>query len=600
MKNRSLDPTTERSTLRRLTKYLKPHAGLMVCAFLCAVISAAAMLFTPVIIGDAVDCIVGKNAVDFDKLTIYLCVLGGLIAAVMLFQWLMNLCAQRAAHLSVSDARKAGFSAVTDAPLSYVDSRSPGDITSRISVDADQIADGIVQGATQIFTGVVTIIGTLILMIRISPWIALAVAALTPLSLLVSYLVARGSHKYFTEQTSVRGDLYSRTEETVRNRALIAAYGYSDTAEAQFGKTNNELKRCGFKATFYSSLVNPSTRLINSLVYAVAAVMGTVFAINGQVTVGGITQLLLYANQFARPLNEITGVITEFQTSLAAAKRILDLTDVPPQDDSGKTLAASGDIQVKSLDFSYVPERPLISDMDITVPRGTLVAIVGRTGCGKTTLINLLMRFYDPDSGQILFDGEDASSFSRSSVRKSFGMVLQDSWIFKGTVRDNIAYGKPDATDAEVRAAAKAADIDGFIERLPDGYDTVIDDGDGISQGQKQLINIARIMLVDPPMLILDEATSNIDTRTEKRVQAAFDKLLRPENGEKKTGFVVAHRLSTIVNADMILVMDSGKIIERGTHKQLLKQGGAYAELYQAQFARPEVLDGATVVRSNA
>lgn len=569
-------------------KYLKPHSGIMVCAFLCAVISAAATLFTPVIIGNAVDCIVGKGNVDFGKLGIYLCVLGGLIAAVLLFQWLMNLCAQRAAHLAVADVRKAGFAAIVDAPLSYVDSQSPGDVTARVSVDADQIADGIVQGATQIFTGVVTIIGTLVFMIRISPWIALAVAALTPLSLLVSYFVARGSHKHFTEQTAVRGDLYARTEETIRNRTLVAAYGYAERAEKAFEKTNTELKNCGFKATFFSSLVNPSTRLINSLVYAVAAVMGTVFAINGQVTVGGITQLLLYANQFARPLNEITGVITEFQTSLAAAKRILDLTEVEPQNDSGKTLVSSGSIAVRSLDFSYVEDRPLIQDMNIEVTPGTLVAIVGRTGCGKTTLINLLMRFYDPNSGRILFDGETADSFSRSSVRKNFGMVLQDSWIFKGTVRDNIAYGKPDATDEEVRAAAKAADIDGFIERMENGYDTVIDDGDGISQGQKQLINIARIMLVDPPMLILDEATSNIDTRTEKRVQAAFDRLLRPENGEKKTGFVVAHRLSTIVNADVILVMDKGRIIERGTHTELLKKNGAYASLYQAQFARAE------------
>ncbi|MDE5592459.1 MAG: ABC transporter ATP-binding protein/permease [Clostridiales bacterium] len=581
-------PTKKQSTLRRLMKYLKPHGGLLALAFLCAVITAAAMLFTPVVIGEAVDCIVSKGNVNFEKLAIYLCVLAGLIAAVLLFQWLMNLCANRAAHLAVADARKAGFAAVTDAPLSYVDTQSQGDIAARISVDADQIADGIVQGATQIFTGVVTIIGTLVFMIRISPWIALAVAALTPLSLLVSYFVARGSHKYFTQQTAVRGELYSHTEETVRSRTLVAAYDYSERAERDFDTTNTELKKCGFKALCFSSLVNPSTRLINSLVYAVAAVMGTVFAINGQVTVGGITQLLLYANQFARPLNEITGVITEFQTSLAAAKRILDLTEVKPQDDSGAELKSDGNIAVSNLDFSYVPERPLIQDMNIAVEKGTLVAIVGRTGCGKTTLINLLMRFYDPDSGQILFDDVNAEEFSRSSIRKNFGMVLQDSWIFKGTVRDNIAYGKPNATDEEIKAAARAADIDGFIERLPNGYDTVIDDGDGISQGQKQLINIARIMLVDPPMLILDEATSNIDTRTEKRVQAAFDRLLRPENGNKKTGFVVAHRLSTIVHADIILVMDKGQIIERGTHTELLKKNGAYASLYQAQFARTE------------
>ncbi len=573
-------------------KYLRPHAGLLAFAFLCAVISAAAMLFTPVIIGNAVDCIV-EYSVDFGKLAVYLCVLAGLIAAVMLFQWLMNLCAQRAAHLTVRDARRDGFAAIVDAPLKDIDARSQGDLAARISVDADQIADGIVQGSTQIFTGTVTIIGTLVFMILISPWIALAVTVLTPLSLLVSYFVARGTHKYFTEQTRVRGELYAKTDETVRNRAVIAAYGYSPCAERDFGVINDELKTCGFKATFYSSLVNPSTRLINSLVYAVVAVMGTVFAITGAggfmgkvVSIGGITQLLLYANQFARPLNEITGVITEFQTSLAAARRILDLADMPPQDDDGKRLENCNSIEIKDLDFSYVPEKPLIQDMNVKVPNGTLVAIVGRTGCGKTTLINLLMRFYDPDDGQILLGGTDASEFSRSSVRKNFGMVLQDSWVFKGTVRDNIAYGKPDATDEQIVAAAKAAHIDGFIRRLPNGYDTVIDDGDGISQGQKQLINIARIMLVDPPMLILDEATSNIDTRTERKVQDAFDKLLRPADGKKKTGFVVAHRLSTIVNADIILVMDAGKIIERGTHKELLEKGGAYAELYKAQFAK--------------
>ena len=567
-------------------KYLRPHGGLLAAAFLCAVVTAVAMLFTPVVIGDAVDCIVGVNDVNFRRLAIYLCILAGLIVAVLVSQWLMNICAQRAAYLTVKGARESGFSALIDAPLSFVDEHSPGDLSARISVDADQIADGIVQGATQIFTGVVTIIGTLVFMIMISPWIALAVAALTPLSMLISYFVARGTHKYFTEQTKVRGEMFAVTEETVRNRALVAAYGYAERAERDFDKTNSEFNRCGFRATFFSSLVNPSTRLINSLVYAVVAVMGTVFAIDGKVTVGGITQLLLYANQFARPLNEITGVITEFQTSLAAAKRILDLADVAPQDDSGKTLQSCNSISIQNLDFSYDKDKPLIRDMNIDVPEGTLVAIVGRTGCGKTTLINLIMRFYDPDKGKIVLDGEDAESFTRSSVRKNFGMVLQDSWIFKGTVRDNIAYGKPDATDEEVIAAAKKAHIDGFIRRLPDGYDTIIDDGDGISQGQKQLINIARIMLVDPPMLILDEATSNIDTRTEKRVQHAFDKLLRPENGKKKTGFVVAHRLSTIVHADVILVMDKGNIIERGTHKELLEKNGFYASLYRAQFAK--------------
>ncbi len=572
-------------TIKRLMKYLRPHAGLLVTAFLCGAVSATGSLFAPVVIGDAVDCIVGAGNVDFDRLAVYAIALAVIIAAVMIFQWLMNVCAQKAAHLTVRDARKDGFKAVVGAPLSYIDGHSHGDLSARLSVDADQIADGIVQGSTQIFTGVVTIIGTLVLMIIINPWIALAVAALTPLSLLVSFLVARGSHKYFLAQSRVRGELYQKTEEGTANRALIAAYGYAPRVEESFDSTNAELKECGFKATFYSSLVNPSTRLINALVYAVAALMGTVYAINGLMTVGGITKLLLYANQFARPLNEITGVITEFQTALSASKRILDLADVQPQDDDGESRTLDGNIALENMSFSYVPDKPILKNLNLDVSRGTMVAIVGRTGCGKTTLINLLMRFYDPDSGKILLDGVDSADIKRSAVRSEFGMVLQDTWIFKGTVRDNIAYGKPDATDAQIKAAAAAADIDGFIERMPDGYDTVIDDSDGISQGQKQLINIARVMLADPPMLILDEATSSIDTRTEKRVQAAFDRLLHPADGSKKTGFVVAHRLSTIKNADLILVMDAGEIIERGTHEDLLAAGGAYAELYNSQFA---------------
>ena len=565
MSKRSANKKAQRATLARLMKYLKPHAFLLVAAFLCAIVSAGGQLLTPVIIGKAVNCTIGVNNVDFVELGKYLIALAAIIAAVLLFQWLMNLCAQRAAHLTVASARRDGFKALIGAPLSYIDGHSHGDLSARLSVDADQIADGIVQGATQIFTGTVTVVGTLVFMIRINLWIAIAVAALTPLSLFVSYFVARGTHKHFTEQTAVRGELYQKTAETADNRALVAAY-------------NSHVN-------FYSSLVNPSTRLINSLVYAVAAIMGAVFAIDGSMNVGDITSLLLFANQFARPLNEITSVITEFQTSLAAARRILDLTDVEPQDDDGKALGPVGNVALDKLCFSYDPEKPLLQDLELSVPQGTMVAIVGRTGCGKTTLINLLMRFYDPDSGRILFDGVSSSDIKRSSVRGGFGMVLQDSWIFKGTVRDNIAYGMPDATDEQVKAAARAADIDGFIERLPNGYDTVIDDGDGISQGQKQLINIARIMLTVPPMMLLDEATSNIDTRTEKRVQAAFDRLLRPENGKKKTAFVVAHRLSTIESADVILVMDKGRIIERGSHAELIKRGGAYAELYNAQFA---------------
>lgn len=575
------------ATLGRLMKYIKPHALLVVAAFFCAVVSAAASLFAPVVIGESVNYIMGAGAVYYKPLATRIVLLAVLIVAVLVFQWLMNIFAQRAAHLTVRDARRDGFSALVTAPLSYIDGNGHGDLAARLSVDADQISDGIVQGATQLFTGIVTVIGTLALMIRINPWIALAVAALTPLSLFVSFLVARGSHKYFSAQSKVRGELYQKSEEIIGSRALVAAYGYAPRAEQSFGETNEALRRCGFKATFYSSLVNPSTRLINALVYAVAAVMGAVFAIDGKMSAGDIATLLLFANQFARPINEITGVITELQTSLAAAKRTLDLAEVKPQQDSGtvKDKTLGGDIAITDMTFSYTPGKPILKNLNLAVKPGTMVAIVGRTGCGKTTLINLLMRFYDPDSGKIYFDGIDSTEVQRSCVRKGFGMVLQDSWIFKGTVRENIAYGKPDASEDEVKAAAKAAHIDGFIERLPNGYDTVIDDGDGISQGQKQLINIARVMLVNPPMLILDEATSNIDTRTERRVQEAFDALLRPENGVKKTGFVVAHRLSTIKNADVILVMDSGEIVERGTHDELLSRVGVYAELYNAQFS---------------
>ncbi|MCH5350587.1 MAG: ABC transporter ATP-binding protein [Clostridiales bacterium] len=575
------------AVLGRLMKYVKPHALLVVAAFLCAVVSAAATLFAPVVIGDSVNFIMGAGRVYYRPLAARLVLLAVLIVAVLVFQWLMNLFAQRAAHLTVRDVRRDGFSSLVHAPLSYIDGNGHGDLASRLSVDADQISDGIVQGATQLFTGIVTVIGTLALMIRINPWIALAVAGLTPLSLFVSFLVARGSHKYFSAQSKVRGELYQKSEETIGARALVAAYGYAHRAERSFNDTNESLRNCGFKATFYSSLVNPSTRLINALVYAVAAVMGAVFAIDGKMTAGDIATLLLFANQFARPINEITGVITELQTSLAAAKRTLDLAEVKPQSDSGTVTdkKLSGEIALNNMTFSYTEGKPILKNLSLEVAKGTMVAIVGRTGCGKTTLINLLMRFYDPDSGTILFDGINSADIQRSCVRKGFGMVLQDSWIFKGTVRENIAYGKPEATLDDVKAAARAAHIDGFIERLPNGYDTVIDDGDGISQGQKQLINIARVMLVNPPMLILDEATSNIDTRTERRVQEAFDSLLRPKDGVKKTGFVVAHRLSTIKNADVILVMDKGEIVERGTHDELLALGGVYAELYNAQFS---------------
>ncbi|MDE7464182.1 MAG: ABC transporter ATP-binding protein, partial [Clostridiales bacterium] len=404
----------EKSTVIRLMKYLKPHALLVVLAFVCAIVSAASQLFAPVIIGEAVNCAVGVKSVDFKTMTIYVIVLAAIIAAVLIFQWLMNLCIQRAAHLTVRDARRDGFAALIDAPLKVVDGAAHGDLSARLSVDADQIADGVVQGATQIFTGVVTVIGTFVLMIRINVWIAIAVAALTPLSLLVSFFVAKFSHKYFTEQTRVRGELFNCGDEAVGNHTLFAAYGYADRAEQEFGKTNAALNTCGFKATFYSSLVNPSTRLINSLVYAVAAIMGALFAIDGKMNVGDITTLLLFANQFARPLNEITGVITEFQTSLAAAKRILDLTEVEPQDDSGKTVELAGNIKLDDMSFSYDPEKPLIQNLDLDVPRGTMVAIVGRTGCGKTTLINLLMRVYDPDGGAITFDGENANDLTRS------------------------------------------------------------------------------------------------------------------------------------------------------------------------------------------
>ncbi len=400
-------------------KYLKPHAFFIVAAFLCAVVSAGAQLLAPVVIGRAVNCVVGIGDVDFESLTLNVCVLAGLIGAVLVFQWLMNLSAQHAAYLAVRDARRDGFRSILNAPLKYVDSHGHGDLAARISVDADQIADGIVQGSTQIFTGVVTIVGTLVLMIRINLWIAIAVAALTPLSLFVSFFVARGTHKYFTEQTRVRGALYQKSEETIKNRALVAAYGYAPRAQADFGKSNAALKRCGFKATFYSSLVNPSTRLINSLVYAVAAIMGALYAIDGQMNVGDITTLLLFANQFARPLNEITGVITEFQTSLAAARRILDLADVPPQDDDGEAKSVVGDVKLDGMSFAYDPEKPLLQDLDLDVPKGTMVAIVGRTGCGKTTLINLLMRFYDPDGGRILFDGADSAGIKRSSAARS-------------------------------------------------------------------------------------------------------------------------------------------------------------------------------------
>lgn len=570
--------------LKRLLGFTRPYTFYLVFTLISAVISALATLYAPVLIGNAVDFIIGVHNVDFEKILPIIIQLAIVVIVGAGFQWFMGYCTNILTQRTVKDLRIAAFNKLEKVPLKYIDGTPHGDIISRVVSDIDTVSDGLLQGFQQLFTGVVTIVGTLCFMISINPAIALVVILITPVSLLVASTIARLCSKKFKEQAKLRGDVTAMAEEYIGNQKIVKAFCHEREAEEDFEQLNSELYKVGVRAQFYSALTNPSTRFVNGLVYAGVGIFGALNSIGGGISVGQLSCFLSYANQYTKPFNEISGVVTELQSAFACARRIFEMIDSESESSDENLPAltnAEGDVVLDNVEFSYNPDTELIKGLNLNVKKGQQIAIVGPTGCGKTTIINLLMRFYDVDKGAISVDGNDIRGITRDSLRLSYGMVLQETWIFKGTVKENIAYGKPDATDEEIIAAAKSAHCHGFIKRLKNGYDTVISDNSGISQGQKQLICIARVMLTMPPMLILDEATSSIDTATEMKIQNAFAKMTKD-----KTCFIVAHRLSTIKESDSILVMDKGKIIEIGNHNELLAKGGFYANLYNSQFKR--------------
>ena len=564
---------------KRILSYTKPYGGYLAGGLVCAVISVLLSLWLPVLIGNAVDQIIGPGQVRFSAIWPILVKMGAAIAVSALFSWMMTACTNTVSYRTVKDIRDDAFQKLSRVPLRAIDGQSHGDLIARVVTHTDMISDGQLQRFTQLFSGVVTILGTLGFMLSVNVHIALVVVVLTPLSLFVASFIARRSHKMFTAQSSARGEITGVVEEMVGNQKVVKAFGYEQRAQKQFEEINSRLYDCGVKAQFYSSLTNPCTRFVNAMVYAAVGIFGALSAMGGSLSVGQLSSFLSYANQYTKPFNEITGVITELQTAFASARRVFYLLDeeAEPSDAGGKVLEhCDGRVSLEHVDFSYQPEKPLIQDLNLQVSPGQKIAIVGPTGCGKTTMINLLMRFYDPDQGKIWVSGQDIMGLTRQSLRAQYGMVLQDSWLFSGTVAENIAYGRPDASREEIVAAAKAAHAHSFIRRLPQGYDTMISgEGENISQGQRQLLCIARIMLTHPPMLILDEATSSIDTRTEARIQKAFEALTR-----NKTVFMIAHRLSTVQNADSIIVLSEGRIAEQGTHSALLQKEGVYAAMW--------------------
>ena len=574
----------KRNTMRRLLRYLKKYWLLLILSLLFAALTVAMTLYLPILIGQAVDLIVAPGKVEFSAIASLLLKMGILIGATALSQWIMNACNNRITYRTVRDIRSDAFARLEILPLRYIDAHSYGEIVSRMIADVDQFADGLLMGFTQFFTGVLTIVGTLLFMLWMNPVITLVVVVITPVSLFVASFIARKTYAMFKEQSAARGEQTGIIDEMVGNQKVVQAFGYQERAQGRFDEVNERLRKCSLRAIFFSSITNPSTRFVNSLVYAGVCVAGALSAVQGGISVGQLTSFLSYANQYTKPFNEISGVVTELQNALACADRIFELIEETPQTPEpadAKTLTdPDGSVALEDVSFSYVPEQHLIEHFDLAAKPGQRIAIVGPTGCGKTTIINLLMRFYDVDSGCIRVSGEDIRQLTRGSLRTSYGMVLQDTWLKTGTIRENIVMGKPDATDEEVIAAAKASHAHGFIRRLPQGYDTPItEDGGGLSQGQKQLLCITRVMLCLPPMLILDEATSSIDTRTEIKIQEAFNRLM-----QGRTSFIVAHRLSTIRKADVILVMKDGHIIEQGNHRTLLEKNGFYAELYRSQF----------------
>ena len=574
----------KRNTMRRLLRYLKKYWLLLSLSLLFATLTVAMTLYLPILIGQAVDLIVAPGQVEFSTIARLLLKMGILIGATALSQWIMNACNNRITYRTVRDIRSDAFARLEILPLRYIDAHSYGEIVSRMIADVDQFADGLLMGFTQFFTGVLTIVGTLLFMLWMNPLITLVVVVITPVSLFVASFIARKTYAMFKEQSAARGEQTGIIDEMVGNQKVVQAFGYQDRAQGRFDEVNERLRKCSLRAIFFSSITNPSTRFVNSLVYAGVCVAGALSAVQGGISVGQLTSFLSYANQYTKPFNEISGVVTELQNALACADRIFELIEETPQTPEpadAKTLTdPDGSVALEDVSFSYVPEQHLIEHFDLAAKPGQRIAIVGPTGCGKTTIINLLMRFYDVDSGCIRVGGEDIRQLTRGSLRTSYGMVLQDTWLKTGTIRENIVMGKPDATDEEIIAAAKASHAHGFIRRLPQGYNTPItEDGGGLSQGQKQLLCITRVMLCLPPMLILDEATSSIDTRTEIKIQEAFNRLM-----QGRTSFIVAHRLSTIREADVILVMKDGHIIEQGNHRTLLEKNGFYAELYRSQF----------------
>lgn len=574
------------STLKRLFSYVKPYSFLLILSLICAIANVALTLLNPVLIGDTIDLMIGQNNVNFNgivKLLIYILIT---IILASFTQWLMTRCTNVISYKTVRDLRIEAFDKLNKVPLKYIDNTPHGDIISKIITDIDQISDGLLQGFSQAFTGIITILGTLIFMFSINVKIALIVVVVTPLSLFVASFITKHSHSMYVKQSEVRGEMTSYVEEMIGNQKVVKAFSHEDNAQKCFEEINARLYDCGFKAQFYSALANPSTRFVNSIVYACVGVIGALSALKGTLTVGEISCFLTYANQYTKPFNEISGVVTQFQAALASAERVFNLLDEVNEREDSKTskeiAKACGKIDIENVSFSYAKDNKLIENFNLHVKPGDNIAIVGPTGCGKTTLINLLMRFYNIDGGSIKIDNLDIKDIKRNSSRGLFGMVLQDTWLFSGTVRENIAYGAENATLDEVITAAKNAHAHEFIKKLPKGYDTVLsDDGCNLSQGQKQLLCIARVMLTKPSMLILDEATSNIDTRTEVYIQKAFAKMM-----ENRTSFIVAHRLSTIREADLILVMKDGKVIEQGKHQDLLEQQGFYYNLYNSQFAK--------------
>lgn len=570
-----------RQIMNRVLRFIKPYSPFLILSFLCAAVSVAAQLLVPILCGDAIDYMIGRGRVDFKSVKNMVAAIAIATAVTALAQWLIAVCNNKITFCVSRDLRNASIRKIQRLPLSYLDAHPFGDLLSRVIADVDTFADGLLMGFTQLFTGVLTIIGTLGFMVSVNPLITLVVVGLTPLSLFVANFIAKHTYQHFQSQTAVRGEQTAYINEMIEGMRVVQAFGYEKESLEKFDEVNGRLKETSLKAVFYSSLTNPCTRFVNNLVYAAVGLSGALYAVAGGITVGQLSIFLSYANQYSKPFNEISSVVTELQNAMACADRVFRLLDEEDQTaEKGTVLTSDGHVSLKQVSFRYLPDRPLIENFTLDVKPGQRIAIVGPTGCGKTTLINLLMRFYDVNGGSIQVAGKDIRDVTRNSLRKNYGMVLQDTWLKAGTIRENIAYGKPEATEEEIIAAAKASYAHSFIKRLPDGYNTMIaEDGGNISQGQKQLLCIARVMLCLPPMLILDEATSSIDTRTEIRIQAAFARMM-----EGRTSFIVAHRLSTIREADVILVMKDGHIIEQGNHESLMAEEGFYAHLYNSQF----------------